>query len=238
MAVYAGCGCPTEAPLACSDDDCGAGAHPSRITLNATAGQSYLIRIGGFEGEQGTGTLTILCGVDVCGPDRGDCFAAHDDRGCYDETRPECCATTCEADPYCCDVEWDDFCAGEASGLCTGSFDACGPGAGSCASDNDSPGCEDVECCNMVCMEDPFCCVDTWDEKCAEEAFGPCMLACGGQSGACFTDHNLPDSPGCSDEVCCEAVCTLDVFCCETTWDQGCAELAATDAADACRGAP
>ena len=87
----------------------------------------------------------------------------------------------------------------------------------------------------MVCMEDPFCCVDTWDATCAEEAFGPCMLACGSQSGPCYTAHA---GPGCSDEVCCEAVCTLDPFCCETMWDQGCAELAATDAADACRGTP
>jgi len=222
MAVYAGCDCPSAAPIACSDDDCGFGFE-SRITLQAQAGQSYLVRIGGFEGEQGGGIINILCGIDTCEPGVGDCFAAHEGRGC---DNPECCRTTCEADPFCCDAEWDDFCAGEAAGLCTGSFPACAPGAGSCASANGTPGCDDIECCNAVCMVDPFCCVDTWDDLCADEAFVPCRHACGGQSGGCFTPNS---SPGCSDVDCCEAVCDQDDFCCEFSWDDDCAALAATE---------
>ena len=222
MAVYLGCQCPTAAPIACSDDDCGVGFE-SRITLQAQAGQSYLIRIGGFEGEQGSGIINILCGVETCEPGAGDCFTAHEGRGCGD---PECCQTTCEVDRFCCDVEWDDFCAGEAVGLCTGSFPACAADAGSCASANGTPGCDRVDCCNTVCMTDPFCCVDTWDDICADEAFVPCRLACGGQSGSCFTANS---SPGCSDVDCCEAVCDQDELCCEFRWDDECAALAATE---------
>ncbi|UCC30300.1 MAG: hypothetical protein JSU86_19130 [Phycisphaerales bacterium] len=221
MAVYPGCGCPAAAPIACSDDDCGVGFE-SRITLQAQAGQSYLIRIGGFEGEQGSGILNILCDVETCAPGSGDCFAPHPGRGCDDV---ECCQTTCEVDPFCCDAEWDDFCAGEAAGLCTGSFPACAPGAGSCGSANDTPGCDDIECCNVVCMVDPFCCVDIWDELCADEAFGMCFLACGGESGSCFSANS---TPGCSDVECCEAVCDQDEFCCWVQWDGDCADSAGT----------
>ena len=91
----------------------------SRVVWQVSEGQSYLIRIGGFEAEQGTGMLTILCDVDVCGPGSGDCMTPHVGRGCDDEA---CCEDTCAMDAYCCDVEWDDYCVCEAEGLCYGGF--------------------------------------------------------------------------------------------------------------------
>jgi hypothetical protein len=187
------------------------------------AGQSYLIRIGGFEGEQGVGMLTVLCDVEVCGAESGPCFEPNGTRGCED---PACCDTTCAVDPYCCDVVWDDICAAEASGLCTGSFEACGPGAGPCNTGGNSPGCDDTDCCNLVCMTDPFCCVDTWDEVCVEEALGIGCFTCGGQTGGCF----IPGpTPGCEDVECCQSVCAEDPFCCSVEWDQDCSDLAATE---------
>jgi hypothetical protein len=56
--------------------------------------------------------------------------------------------------------------------------EVCGPGNGDCFVANGTPGCEDVECCEIVCTNDPFCCgaPDTggnpgfWDELCAEDA--------------------------------------------------------------------
>lgn len=221
VAVYQAETCPPGNPVACSDDDCGSG-FTSRAAFGAVAGQTYLIRVGGFEGEQGEGQLTVLCNVDSCDGAAGDCFAEHADRGCSDAT---CCGTTCDADPYCCDVEWDDICASEAAGLCTGNFSACAAGAGSCGAENGSPGCEDVECCNAVCADDPFCCVDTWDNLCAENARGTCLLTCGGQAGSCFTART---TPGCGDIDCCETICTADAFCCSVEWDQECADAAAT----------
>jgi hypothetical protein len=59
LAVYLG-SCPgaSTAPLQCNDDSCDL---DSRVTFSAFAGQTYLIRIGGYEAEQGSGTMTITC---------------------------------------------------------------------------------------------------------------------------------------------------------------------------------
>lgn len=43
-------------------------------------------------------------------------------------------------------------------------------------------------------------------------------------SGDCFEPH--PSTPGCEDETCCTLVCSLDPFCCSTSWDTVCAEMA------------
>jgi cysteine-rich repeat protein len=229
MAVYDGTDCPTGTPLACSDDDCG-NSFASRVVIQATPGQSFLIRVGGYLAEQGDGQINLLCDPQVCGDGNGTCTAGNGTPGCEDA---DCCETTCALDPYCCDFMWDQYCADEAAGLCTGSFPACAPGAGSCSASNQTPGCEDVDCCNTVCMQDPFCCVETWDETCAAEAFGTCFLACGAiGSGPCFSSST---SPGCENESCCEAVCTIDPFCCETLWDSTCADIAANEAAAVCR---
>jgi hypothetical protein len=67
LAVYPGGGCPTGSGqyLACSDDDGGCGLG-SQVTLAVTQGSTYLIRVGGYNNAQGTGTLT-LSGLQ-CGP--------------------------------------------------------------------------------------------------------------------------------------------------------------------------
>ncbi len=175
LAVYGGTGCPTDAPLACSDDDCGVGFRGSRVEINATEGQVYLIRVGTADagsGGGGHGTLTILCNVDVCAPKRGSCGQAHADRGCGDEG---CCEKVCNVDPYCCDVAWDNICAAESPGLCSGSFEACGGAkTNSCHTANTIAGCGGATCCNEVCGRDPFCCIAEWDDTCAGEAADLC----------------------------------------------------------------
>ena len=223
MAVYSGCGCPSAAPIICSDDDCGGGALESRLTLQATQGQSYLIRVGGYQGATGAGTLTILCNVTVCGTGTDACTTAHTTRGCADGT---CCDTTCTVDKYCCDVEWDDFCACEAGGLCDGGFTTCGAtGAGDCAVQNTTAGCSDGTCCQKVCAVDPFCCCDEWDDICAQQAAEMCYLtrSCGGTAPSCFLTHT---SAGCNNVACCEKVCPSDPTCCTVVWDQLCADAA------------
>lgn len=170
MAVYAGCDCPSSLPIGCSDDDCGSGVFDSRVAFQAVAGQSYMIRVGGFEGEQGDGILNLSCGADSCSSNAGDCYSANDSPGCRDQ---ECCVAICEVDAFCCDVAWDDFCSREASGVCTGNYAACGAGSGDCKTANGSPGCDTEECCSSVCGIDPFCCVGAWDEICASEAASP-----------------------------------------------------------------
>jgi hypothetical protein len=46
---------------------------------------------------------------------------------------------------------------------------------------------------------------------------------CGSNVGSCFTTHA---SASCDDADCCAAVCAIDPFCCEVTWDASCADLA------------
>jgi len=50
--------------------------------------------------------------------------------------------------------------------------------------------------------------------------------SCGIGAGDCFSDNM---SPGCDDIVCCTAICTADPFCCDTEWDQICADAAAAE---------
>jgi hypothetical protein len=70
---------------------------------------------------------------------------------------------------------------------------------------------------------------------------GPCQvpvnLPCGDfWAGPCCTPN---DTPGCEDFSCCDAVCGVDPLCCDNTWDETCAQLAAQlcgcpDPADNC----
>ncbi len=235
MAVYTGCACPDpgpgDRPIACSDDDCGTGTDntQSRVTINATAGQSYMVRAGGFFGnrEQGEGRLTIRCGQDTCVNGTGDCMIAHGDAepGC---STASCCTRVCEVDAFCCDVTWDAFCASQASGYCSATgFATCNAEAGACSAAHANAGCNDSECCNAVCETDPFCCITTWDENCVSQSDLICAT-CGRGRGDCFVART---APGCDDVSCCAKVCAADEFCCNTEWDATCVQ----QAQDLCR---
>ncbi|MHC4090078.1 MAG: hypothetical protein ACYSVY_07335, partial [Planctomycetota bacterium] len=68
----------------------------------------------------------------------------------------------------------------------------CGdPTAGSCFESNGSPYCDDLECCEIVCAVDPFCCDVTWDGVCAGEALELCANAPTG--ACCFADASCQD---------------------------------------------
>lgn len=230
MMIYDGCSCPLGRPLACSDDDCGTGTD-SRASAHMIAGNSYLIRIGGYEGEKGVGRLTIFGarnpyrGDQACNEFSGDCFAAHSLPGC-DDTTP--CTATCAVDQFCCDVEWDSICTVKAFGITNG-FGTCGaPGAGSCFIANPgTPGCDDPGCCQTICAADPYCCLTEWDEVCAGEVGNSCGLfaACSNTTASCFAVHA---GPGCSLTGCCNLICQNDPFCCESNWDDVCVDQAAT----------
>ncbi len=67
--------------------------------------------------------------------------------------------------------------------------------------------------------------------------WGVCPGVCSGASGDCCADNG---TPGCNDPICCDAVCSLDPFCCQMTWDGQCADLASKvcdDCTDACLNA-
>ncbi len=129
------------------------------------------------------------CGADACGAaGAGDCCSQNGTQGCNDAT---CCDDVCADDPFCCDTEWDDICVARAEDLCTACAPTgCGQDSGACCESNGSPGCEDGDCCALVCNCDPFCCEVEWDEFCA--GFGFEGNGCGAQllCDSCFDDNN------------------------------------------------
>lgn len=177
----------------------------------------------------------------ACATATGDCCAPTGGTpGCGDL---ECCETVCGCDAFCCDTEWDEFCAGEgfqgsgcgAAVLC----ESCGGGGQStCCIGHATPGCDDAECQADVCACDSFCCTTQWDECCATDGGGAgCVPGCGAQvvcpdlcgGGGTGCDGATGDccaatgGPGCGDPECCSTVCACDPFCCDTEWDDLCA---------------
>jgi hypothetical protein len=134
LAIYTG-DCLAPSILACNDDGAGCTGLTSEMFAELTTGTTYLIQVGGFNGG-GTGTLTIAVSgpPPACGsPDAGDCCVANTTPFCSDA---ECCNIVCAADAFCCNTQWDQFCADAAATLCT----SCG-GSGPPAND---------ECVNAV----------------------------------------------------------------------------------------
>lgn len=151
----------------------------------------------------------------------GACTEAHENPGCSDGS---CCNIVCNVDPYCCEESWDGSCAQSARQYCCVGI-GCGSGCNKpCLVPHDEPYCDDPYCCDAVCRADPLCCASGWDSLCVEQAILRCASACGVETaGNCFIEH---ERPGCRDGKCCSAVCTQDPFCCNSTWDQSCIDLA------------
>lgn len=64
LAVYpANAGCPPDAGdvIACNDDTSGCSGFTSVITFDVDAGTSYLVQVGGWQGAQGEGDLSLTC---------------------------------------------------------------------------------------------------------------------------------------------------------------------------------
>lgn len=94
----------------------------------------------------------------------------------------------CPVDP-CMDIRCDDLdectvdycvagtCRHPRREVCGG---ACGsPGSGDCHLPNGTPACDDDECCQAICLDDPYCCVIAWDQSCANRASSDEYPACG-----------------------------------------------------------
>ncbi len=85
IAVYGTCVCDDVSDatlLACNDDACGL---QSEVSIDVNAGECYKIRVGGFGGAQGSGTLTI---TGPSGPGTGAC--CYPSGGCLDLTENQC----------------------------------------------------------------------------------------------------------------------------------------------------
>lgn len=172
-----------------------------------------------------------LCfGLDACPGDK-PCNRSHGSPGCED---PACCNVVCAVDPLCCIEAWDAGCVQVAKARCQPESDSNCPCNGSCLESHSNPGCSDPSCCAGVCVIDPACCTTTWDDACVGIARGTCCgdVGCGNWcAGSCFEPHG---APFCSDAACCEAVCSIDPFCCSTKWDGLCADFASVRCAMLC----
>lgn len=110
LALYTGASCAslTASILACNDDSaaCGANSRQSSLSVAVAAGQTYLIRVGGFNGASGTGTLSLAITTNgaCCNPATGGCAVDDQARcaalGCnFAGFATACAPATCSACP-------------------------------------------------------------------------------------------------------------------------------------------
>jgi hypothetical protein len=184
--------------------------------------------------DQGCVSAAIaVCAAPESCPGVGDCFASHGSPGCEDSA---CCNGVCNADPSCCQGEWDSTCTSIARILCKvpAKTDWNCPCSGSCFESHNNGGCSDGSCCAIVCNLSPSCCDTNWDNACVSLARSYCCGAPGCGSGcnkSCLIPH---EEPYCSDPYCCDAICRADPLCCSATWDTLCAASALERCGSAC----
>lgn len=129
------------------------------------------------------------CGQIDCpfGPPLGLC-----EDNCQESFIDDGMGGTCDCDDFC--HAFDTCCPG----VCDDCPDVlecdpaliCSSADGDCCQPNDSPGCVNEDCCELVCNCDPHCCEAPWDVFCALD--GPCSAAelcpsCGGGGPSCST---------------------------------------------------
>lgn len=115
---------------------------------------------------------------------------------------------------------------------CLGSAEAQCTSTESCLVTHGPGGCDSQQCCLTVCASDPTCCSAEWDASCVSAANLLCVGYCGAAaSGSCLSVHA---NPSCDNGDCCSVVCVFDPFCCTTSWDLSCVQVAGF----ACPGTP
>jgi hypothetical protein len=122
---------------------------------------------GGTGGGGGGPVAPPACAQDAC--EIGDVM---------DPTCDSCVAAVCEADAYCCEVAYDEYCVAEAQDtsacgcapVITCEHDLCEAGPIL------DPACDG--CVETVCAEDGYCCNTEWDDLCVSRAIESCSLTC------------------------------------------------------------
>jgi hypothetical protein len=176
--------------------------------------------------------VTAQPALGQCAGATGPCLTPHGTPGCEDA---DCCQNVCSTDPSCCTAAWDASCVQTAEVSCIG---LCGAQVSlSCLVPHETPSCDDLECCESVCLIDSFCCDIRWDFSCVLLAQLSCEIGepgvCGGPgTESCFEPHA---SAACDDPVCCETVCSVSPSCCDVSWDSLCAAIAAQTCVGFCQ---
>ncbi|MEY4848943.1 MAG: hypothetical protein RLZZ36_2056 [Pseudomonadota bacterium] len=245
-------------PTCCSrawDETCAANANVICASPAGCPGTGSALAVHGTNGCSDPECCSAVCSVDpicctfgwsercvtiakgICWsfggcPGDGPCDVIHLTPGCSDST---CCSVVCEADPLCCDVQWNSVCVSAARNLCQPLAAWQCPCTGSCFEEHpETAGCEDEVCCSGVCHIDPLCCTESWDSGCATMARVVCCGApgCGDNcAGECLRPHLTPN---CNDPACCEAVCRFEPYCCEVRWDSACVLAARSTCVGGC----
>jgi len=162
-----------------------------------TSSQSCLV-VHGPGGCNSTSCCTLVCGLDptccaiqwdadcvsiantqcvgYCGAAAsGSCLAPHANPSC---DNGDCCGAVCAFDPFCCSSQWDVTCVQLAGFACSGNPGTCGQVNEGCFTPHAQGACDDLACCNAVCMIDPTCCSQSWDLLCVYTAEQTCVAAC------------------------------------------------------------
>lgn len=179
-------------------------------------------------------TSAICVAQDPNCPGSGSCCVGHGGPGCDNAT---CCENVCSAYFPCC-LLWDADCANLADILCGAVCAGSCPSTGDCCTAHSGGGCGNELCCDLVCLNMPACCETGWSAACAEFANQICdeceqepTFVCP-QPGECCVESFF--TMGCEREGCCETVCRIDDYCCNTEWDSVCTRYAIENCLNVC----
>lgn len=185
---------------ACEAASCSS-ALGAKSPLQLAAGESAYVVIEGPSGATAPFALALLC--------PSDCNQTY-----------ACGASVCGT----------GVCAGQefVCGVCDFGFECSEGGCQliqtQCGNDVCEPG-ETISNCIIDCAQTADC----GNGLCDPFETITCPLDCGGNDacpgpGSCTQAQS---TPGCADEICCNAVCGLVPQCCNAAWDAGCAAFAA-----------
>ena len=180
--------------------------------------------------------LCVMQAFELCSDcgnaNAGNCCSPHSSSGCLNAA---CCQCVCLIDPSCCENAWDPLCVDLGGKEC---LDQCGcEKYPNCPNPDHScyvvgpPGCDNKECCQLLCALDPFCCELQFDGICAAMASQICAGCGEPESGDCCSSHA---TPGCDNDDCCSCVCHQDAFCCDVAWDELCVAIGDGECFDSC----
>lgn len=168
----------------------------------------------GMVGGSDVGVLLSQWGGPGSGDLDGDGLVGGGDFGLLLSAWGDCPASPCEG------VRCDD------GNECT--IDYCDPATGECVNEL-IPGCTPDFCDGVDCDDFDPCTIDSCDPltgECVNEFVEGCGEGgCGDPlAGPC---NEANGTPACSDAACCEGVCAIDPFCCDSEWDDACVNLTA-----------
>lgn len=143
LSVHSGCPGTSANQLGCDDDYCGGGG-PSQVTISVTAGNTYIVRVTGWNGSTGSYSLTVsgpacipsaTCndGVQNQGEDRVDCGGPCPPCDCTADS-------ACDDDAFCNGEEWCDTYGHCQNGNVACPGQECREGADICCDTQDADG--------------------------------------------------------------------------------------------------